>query len=339
MHLQTRKLYDAFTAHIAELNGVSNAATKFSVAPQVEQRMEERIRESSDFLKKINVYGVDQTEGEKIGIDANSTIASRTDTSNTGERNTQDPTALSAGRYRCKQTNFDTHLSYAKLDAWRHDKNFQNIITSTVNSQIARDRLMIGFNGTSAAATTNRVTNPLLQDVNIGWLQSQRTAKPASVMSNKKIGNISGNDYKNLDAAVIDAANNLIAAHHAGNPELIVICGRKLLNDKFMALVEDNDKPTERNALDIIITNKLIGGLPVATVPFFPADAFAITTLSNLSIYFQRETTRRAIIDNPKRDRIEEYRSVNECYVVEDHDLMCLVEDILEPNSAGDGWE
>jgi hypothetical protein len=27
---------------------------------------------------------------------------------------------------------------------------------------------------------------------------------------------------------------------------------------------------------------------------------------------------RRAVIDNPKRDRIEEYRSQNEAYVVED---------------------
>lgn len=339
MHLQTRKLYDAFSAHIAELNGVSNAATKFSVAPQVEQRMEEKIRESSGFLKRINVYGVDQGEGEKIGIDANSTIAGRTDTSSNGERETQDPTALTAGRYHCKQTNFDTHLSYVKLDAWRHDKNFQNILTSVVNSQIARDRLMIGFNGTQAAVTTNRTTSPLLQDVNIGWLEAQRNAKPASVMKGKKIGTITGHDYKNLDSAVVDATNNLIAEHHSTNPDLIVICGRKLLNDKFMALVEDNDKPTERNALDIIITNKLIGGLPVVTVPYFPADAFAITTLSNLSIYYQRETTRRAIIDNPKKDRIEEYRSVNECYVVEDHDLMCLVEGILEANAAGNGWE
>jgi hypothetical protein len=36
-------------------------------------------------------------------------------------------------------------------------------------------RIMIGFNGTSAAATTDRSTNPKLQDVNIGWLQKIRT--------------------------------------------------------------------------------------------------------------------------------------------------------------------
>ena len=38
-------------------------------------------------------------------------------------------------------------------------------------------------------------------------------------------------------------------------------------------------------------------------------------------------------------DRIEEYRSMNECYVIEDYDACCLVEGIKVPKADGSGWE
>jgi len=53
--------------------------------------------------------------------------------------------------------------------------------------------------------------------------------------------------------------------------------------------------------------------------PFFPPNALLITRLDNLSIYWQEDTRRRSVIDNPKRDRIENFESVNEAYVVEDY--------------------
>ncbi|ECZ9301754.1 capsid protein, partial [Salmonella enterica subsp. enterica serovar Typhi] len=37
---------------------------------------------------------------------------------------------------------------------------------------------------------------------------------------------------------------------------------------------------------------------------------------------------RRSVIDNPKRDRIENFESVNEAYVVEDYRCAALVENI-----------
>lgn len=39
-------------------------------------------------------------------------------------------------------------------------------------------------------------------------------------------------------------------------------------------------------------------------------------------------TRRRSVIDNPKRDRIENFESVNEAYVVEDYRCAALVENI-----------
>ena len=339
MHKQTREHFNKFLDRIAELNHVADATQKFSVEPAVEQKLLEKIQESSPFLTLINHITVDQQEGEKVFIGVNSTIAGRTDTSGNAERQTRDVKALSNDKYRCEQTNFDTHIRYNTLDSWRHRPEFQSLLRFATSKQIARDRLMIGFNGTSVAADTNRTTNPKLQDVNIGWLQQLRAHKASAVMNGKKIGNITGHDYKNIDAAVYDAAHELIEPwYHDG--ELVVIAGRKLLTDKYLHLIGDSDKPTERRALESLMISQLFGGLKTIAVPFFPDDAFMITPLSNLSVYTQAGSTRLYYLDNPKKDRIEEYRSMNECYVIEDYDACCLVEGILVPKKAdGSGWE
>ncbi len=282
---------------------------------------------------------VDNQEGEKIHIGANSTLAGRTDTSDgTTERKPRNITSTSKDKYRAEQTNYDTFIRYATLDAWRHKPEFQRLVRLATSKQIGRDRLMIGFNGTKVAQTTDRSTYPLLQDVNKGWLQHLRDNKTSAVMSGAKIGNISGKDYNHADAAVFDAVNELIEPWHRDSG-LVVICGRKILANKYFHLVDSNDIPTERKALESLMVNKALGGLKTLAVPFFPEKSILVTPLDNLSIYTQRGTTRLAYFDNPKLDRIEEYRSVNETYVIEDYDACCLLEGILVPNADGSAWE
>ena len=85
---------------------------------------------------------------------------------------------------------------------------------------------------------------------------------------------------------------------------------------------------SEKLAADMIISQKRMGGLQAVRAPFFPPNALLITRLDNLSIYWQEDTRRRSVIDNPKRDRIENFESVNEAYVVEDYRCAALVENI-----------
>ena len=334
MRNETRQNYNAYVRRQAEINGIEDGTQQFSVEPSVEQSLEDRIRESAGFLQRVNIHGVREQEGEKLGLDVGSTVASTTDT-DAKDRETSDPTTLAKDRYRCQQTNFDTHVKYSKLDAWAKFQDFQTRLRNLVTQQIARDRMMIGFNGTSRAVSSDRAANPLLQDVNVGWLEHLRQNSAESVLTDIKVGD--GGDYANIDAAVFDATNELIAEWYRDDPDLVVIMGRELLADKYLALLNDHDAPTERNALDIIISNKQIGGLKTVRVPFFPARSFAITRLDNLSIYYQEGSRRRHIVDNPKRDRIEDYQSVNEAYVVEDYNLICQVENILVPDGNG-GW-
>ena len=103
---------------------------------------------------------------------------------------------------------------------------------------------------------------------------------------------------------------------------------RELLADKYFPLVNNEQDNTNKLAADLIISQKRMGGLQAVRAPFFPANALLITRLDNLSIYWQADTRRRSVIDNPKRDRIENFESVNEAYVVEDYRCAALVENI-----------
>jgi P2 family phage major capsid protein len=109
---------------------------------------------------------------------------------------------------------------------------------------------------------------------------------------------------------------------------LVAIVGRELMHDKYFPLVNKDQAATETLASDIIISQKRLGGLQAVTVPFMPSNAILITRMDNLSIYFQEEARRRSLIDNPKRDRVENYESSNDAYVVEDFGMAALIENI-----------
>lgn len=332
MRNTTRQKFNAFTAQLAELNGVPNAAEKFTVEPSVQQTLENRLTESSEFLQRINVIGVAEQQGQKLGLGVGSPIASTTDTS-VKDRTTVDATDLDPSGYFCTKTDFDTHLTYAKLDAWAKFDDFQIRVRDAIVKRQALDRICIGFNGTSRAASSDRQQHPLLQDVNKGWLQKYREQAPERVLSEGKTsGKIAiggaGADFATLDAAVYDALSNLVEPWYQDDTALVVICGRGLLHDKYFPILNTQNVPSEQMAADMIVGQKRIGGLPAVSVPYFPANAFLIQRLDHLSIYWQEGARRRAVTDNPKRDRIENYESSNDAYVVEDFGSGCLVENI-----------
>jgi P2 family phage major capsid protein len=337
MRNETRIAFNAYLAQIATLNGVPSANEKFTVTPTVQQRLESKIQESSDFLGRINIVGVTEQQGAKLGLGVGSTIASTKDTT-IADRTPTDPSSLDETGYNCTQTNYDTALRYAKLDMWAKFPNFQTLLRDAILKRQALDRMTIGFHGTSRAASSNRGVNPLLQDVNIGWLQKYRTDAPARVLADGasagvnevRIGAAAGRDYYNLDALVFDVVASLIEPWYRSDPNLVVILGRDLLHDKYFPLVNQTQAATETLASDIIISQKRVGGLQAVSVPYFPDGALQVTTLDNLSIYWQEGARRRTVVDNAKRDQIENYESSNDAYVVEDYGRGCVVENIVQ---------
>lgn len=333
MRNDTRRAFNAYLEQLARLNDVPSASERFTAAPSVQQTLETKIQESSDFLSRINVIGVSEQSGEKLGLGVSSPIASTTDTS-TADRETRDPTSLDPQDYFCHQTNFDTHISYSRLDAWSKFPDFQTRIRDTILRRQSLDRIMIGFNGINRAASSNAATNPLLQDVNKGWLQHYREQAPARVLSDGPSAAVNqvtvgaGGDYENLDALVFDAVNNLIDPWHQENTALVVICSRELLADKYFPLINGQQVPTEKLATDLLISQKRMGGQQVVRAPFMPPATMLITLLENLSLYWQEGTRRRQVVDNARRDRIENFESSNDAYVVEDFGAGCVVENI-----------
>lgn len=333
MRTETRLAFNEFRERIAEINGVPDASDKFAVDPSIQQKLIDKRQESSEFLSRINIVPVTEMKGAVLGLSVGSPIVSNTDTSGAGTRKTSSPSSMDSVGYECFQNNSDTHIRYALLDAWAKFPDFQTRIQNQITRRQALDNILVGFNGTSHAASSNSTTNPLRQDVNIGWLQKLRTDRPAQVMDEGEAvtGKVTygpGGDYATLDALVWDAVSQLLPSWAAEDTGLVAIVSRDLLHDKYFPLVNKVEDPSEQLARDIIMSTKRLGGLQADRVPYFPAGKVFVTRYDNLSIYEQDGKRRRHIKDVPERDQIEDYQSSNDAYVIEDYDFACLIENI-----------
>jgi len=333
MRNETRERFNAFRENIATLNGVADASTKFSVDPSIQQKLVDKKQESSAFLAKVNIVPVVEMKGDVLGLGAPGPNSSRTDTSGAGRRQTRQLTGLDKFGYECSQTNYDTHIRYALLDMWAKFPDFEVRIQNQIVRGQALDNIRIGFNGVMVAANTDLEDYPNLEDVNVGWLEKMRLQRPTHVMKegaveDKVTYGAAGADYATLDSLVYDAVNQMLPSWAAEDTELVAICSRDLLHDKYFPLIDQAIDPSEQIARDVIMSTKRLGGLPAARVPFFPAGTIFVTRFDNLSIYEQEGKRRRHIKDAPEADRIEDYQSSNDSYVIEDHDYACLIENI-----------
>jgi P2 family phage major capsid protein len=335
LHAATAVLLAAYRQDIARLNGVTDVAITFSVNPVVEQRIIAAYQQSAEFLQKINIFSVDNAKGEKIGLGVGTTIAGTTNTSITPRRPTPIGALEKLDEYDCTQTNYDVAYRWVLLNAWRHKADFKSILAKMVVRAIALDKITIGFNGLYRAPTSDRVANPLLQDVKKGWLQKIRENAPEQHYAGEDVGGgvhkiLIGEDheFKTIDGLVEHAVDTYIAEQHQDGGDLVVICGRGILSDKYLPLINKVQDPTEQIAAGLIYASKKLGTLPAAHVPKFPVNTILITSFDNLSIYLQTGTLNRFIKSEPEWDRDTDYQSINEDFVVEDYAKCVLLENI-----------
>ncbi len=316
-----RAKFCALALAIAATYGVASAREEFNVTPTHAQTLNDKITHSSSFLQRINVIPVSEIKGEKVMLGVSGTVTGRTNT-NTTDRVARNVLGLDGEPYELFETHSDVALKYATIDAWAKFPNFPQRYAAAVQKQIGLDRIMIGWNGTSVAATTDRVANPLLQDVNKGWLQIAREQAPEQVLTQGSVtaGKIkigATGDYKNLDALVFDVSLMIDEEFRDGG-DLVAIVGRDLLaHDKGKLYAAQADTPTEKERIELAQVIATYGGLPVYTCPFFPSKGVVVTSFDNLSIYFQDSSWRRHIKENPARSQTEDFNSRNEGYVIE----------------------
>ena len=116
-------------------------------------------------------------------------------------------------------------------------------IRDHITKRIARDRLMIGWNGTSIATETDPTTNTLLQDVNKGWLQKIRDKAGERYLTGVKIGDATGKTYKNIDAAVFDMLHSLLDPTCRKDADNRAYVSSDMLTDKYLGLIQEHDAP------------------------------------------------------------------------------------------------
>lgn len=325
------QLYAQMQLDIAETYGVELATKMFSVEPTIAQELNEAITAKSDFLQRINIIPVGEIKGEKVFLGVSGPVTGRTDTK-TKDREAKDGSALDDSTYELFSTESDVCLPYAKIDAWAKFPDFAQKYSAAVQKQIALDRIMAGFHGVSAEAQTDLVANPMLQDVNKGWLQIAREQIPEQVLTHgKEDGKVTigeGGDYANLDALVHDT-KQLVDERLRDGGDLVAIIGSDLLAaDKAKLYAKQGSTPTEKERIEDAQVIATYGGLPSFSVPFFPVNAVMVTSFDNLSIYFQDSSWRKQTLDNPRRSRVEDYNSRNEGYVIEQLEKFALTENV-----------
>lgn len=222
MKKETRFKFNDYLMRLSALYEVpvEELASKIEITPSVAQTLEDNVQQSAAFLGFVNIVPVPEKTGQVIGLGVGSSIAGTTDTTKT-EREATDPSEMTDIKYECQQTNYDTALTYQKLDLWAKFKDFQLRIRNAIIRRQALDRIMISFNGTHRAKTSDRTANKMLEDVNIGWLQKVRTDAEAHVISDVRddAGNVisavirvgKDGDFNNLDALLMRLSTKSIA--------------------------------------------------------------------------------------------------------------------------------
>ena len=317
MKPETRKHFNAMYCSIEEHYGISDIQKQYAIKEGHAVTLNDRVQNSSDFLSKINMTSVDDMIGTAMHLGVYDMIASRTDT-NTDDREPQDASEFESLTYQCHQTNWDVCLPYKKIDALARHKDFRQRYSNFVTRQIALDRIRVGFHGQSAAKTTDKKSCPNGEDINLGWLKLLSQYCPANYLTQWaetdqiKLG--LGGDYKNVDALVYDVYSMIAERHTTGNE--VVIIGRELISYDTTRVINAYAGDPQKKQ-DIVFLNQTYAGLQSIVVPSFPARGVFVTDLANLSLYWLATGMRRQTHDNAKRDRIEEYISSDDAYMIE----------------------
>lgn len=80
LQAKTATALEQYKQQVARANGAETYAAPFEVRPAVTNKLIDRYQKETEFLNKINMIQVRDQAGQKLGLGANRTIASTTDT-------------------------------------------------------------------------------------------------------------------------------------------------------------------------------------------------------------------------------------------------------------------
>lgn len=333
-----RKCATAYADTMAKSYGVEKVAEQFAISSPMETKLRAAMLDSVEFLGMITAMDVDQIKGQVIDVGGRLIATGR----NASGRFTSGQD-VNGNEYELVETDSCAFVTWATMAAWANsgtEKQFMQLMSQNATKRFALDVLRVGFNGTSVAATTDPVANPLGQDVNKGWHQLVKEKAPEQVMTDPIFFDPDAtvtepDEYKTLDAIVTELKNTLIPEQYRSDPRLVVLIGSDLTAAAQTKLMNQADKPTERVAAQMM--DKSIGGLKAYTPPFFPGKRIVVTMLNNLHAYTQRGTKQRKSENVEDRKRWEDKYWRFEGFAVEDYLAYAAVDEAavtIGPNPA-----
>jgi P2 family phage major capsid protein len=342
----------AYTAQqIAKMHQVDpdviSRGQMFTVEPEVQQRLEQKRMMIDPFLSKITNLLVPEISGKKVSMLINEPVSRRT--AQRGPRKPEDKLKLLQSDYQMEQVERDVEMGWHKLAKWTGKfPEFFRRFMSLCNQRRAQDILITGWHGQFAEVTTDPVTYPKLQDLNIGWIQHAINVAPEKILGIKPDGTVDeirvgeGGDYENMHELVHYLAEKYIDPIHIDRTDISCITGRELIadnNGKLYANWAGTSTPSEQRLIESIIALQNYGRRPIEMPAFAPQRLVMLSPLDNISRYVQAGTVRvKPAYDDHDTKAIKDLEYLWESFQIEDLDCFAMVhpDAISLKNKAGE---
>lgn len=318
-------LIKAFSIHYNVPFNRVEQGKEFSLTTPQAALLGKNIQQKSDFLKEINMIFVSHLKGKKLLGASEKGITGR-------KKDGRNLATLSHDEhgYELVETDSGVIIPWAVFDQFAIFKDqLGALYEEYITNQIALDILQIAWHGNSVAENT---TKQDLSDVNKGWLHLLKEQRAANFMTEgaKSSGVIkifgTGADYTNLDDLAYDLKQGLDLRHQSRN-DLVFLVGADLVGQETKLIQKQHGlTPTEKAALGSHNLMGSFGGMKAITPPNFPAKSAVVTTLSNLSVYTEKESVRRSVREDQDRKGLINSYYRQEGYVVEDLGLMTAID-------------
>lgn len=355
---RAEKVVDNILATSQRVFGADVKAGKtFNIAPSIVQTMENRLQQTNEFLKLINVIAVNDVKGQVLGFGKPRSVMKRT-TAETGtgfhKRRPSNPTGLKKREYECFSYESDALISWDELDQWAHLKDYYEKYRMAVMVSQATDRLRLGWHGQFFADNTDPVNHPLLEDVQAGWIQYLIDNAPEQVLGISPnalsvggydvdpihVGIGAGaNGFESLDALVYHIRQSMLDKIYRFNTDNIAILGDELVSKDNNSLFDAAISPMERVARAVYLDSQDFGRTSIIRSDEFPERGVFIGQTSLISYYYQSTSIRRKIEDDHEEKGIVDYNYGRQAYAIEVCEGVAAVHpDAIHLKDAAGAW-
>lgn len=289
----------------------------------------------NQFLSLVNMYTRQQKQGGSFRIGPQGRNTRTNDTKAGDERRlgqTQPPTL---NEYQMVKQHFDWMMHDDDISDMSEFPNWRQAYRQAMLTAYGNDIQVCGFHGVEYQRTSNLSDNPLLEDVNKGWLQLMRERNASNIHTGNENGEVHiGKDghYANLDHFVQDLYQGI--PQHKRSPGMTAVVGEDLIaHAEASYFSEQGMTPTEKGKLSLKTIMGIYGGLEAIKASYFPLNMIMITPLkrngnghANLSMYTQRGSMKRAIEYKNEKEALIDWNKSYRAYHIEDIEQIVMTE-------------